>query len=54
MVVRRAVMVFRQGVWPRPDCADRAVLAALAGLLPHAMRGSRLVTWECCWPGAAT
>jgi hypothetical protein len=29
---------------PRPDWADRAILAALARLLPAALRGSRLVT----------
>jgi len=28
---------------PRPDWADRAVLAALARLLPAALRGTRLV-----------
>src|SRR6516165_11077135 len=34
----------RQVARPRPDWADRAILAALAGLLPAALRGSRLVT----------
>src|SRR5215472_6105969 len=34
----------RQVARPRPDWADRAVLAAFARLLPAALRGSRLVT----------
>ena len=29
---------------PKPDLADRAILATLARLLPAALRGSRLVT----------
>src|SRR5215813_7786907 len=41
------VMVLRHQVArPRPDWADRAVMAALGRLLPAALRGCRLVTPE--------
>ena len=44
MLRHEAMVLRRQVARPEPDWADRAIMAALARLLPAALRGSRLVT----------
>jgi hypothetical protein len=54
MVLRHEVMVLAAG-WPRPrpDWADRAVLAALARPVPASLRAVDWLRREPCWPGIA-
>ncbi|MFF1736581.1 integrase [Streptomyces sp. NPDC058247] len=43
----------RQVTTPKPGWSDRALLAALARLLPRALRGHRIVSPRTCWPGTS-
>lgn len=54
LILRHEVVVLRRQVTaPKPRWPDRALLAALAQLLPRRLRGHRIAAHSSCLPGTS-